>query len=168
MSYGTSARERHPGVDAGRLWAGGVATALVAALIAVAGIVIARGLFDIPILAPEDQGVWGDADTGWYAAAAAVAALLATGLAHVLIVTTPRPLRFFGWIIGLVTLVATIMPFAADASTASKVATALINLVLGIAIGTLIAGVAKSAVRTASRQRAPRPPDSPPYPGSTS
>jgi O-antigen ligase len=167
MSYGTSARERRPGVDAGRLWAGGAATALVAALIAVAGIAIARGLFDIPILAPEDRGVWGDADTGWYAAAAAAAALVATGLVHVLIATTPRPLRFFGWIIGLITLVATIMPFAAEASTASKTATALINLVLGIAIGTLIAGAAKSAVRTASRRQSVRPPEPPQYPGAT-
>ena len=165
MSYGTPAREQRPSIDAGRLWAGGAATALVAALIAVAGIAIARGLFDIPVLAPEDQGVWGDADTGWYAGAAAVAALLATGLAHVLIATTPRPLRFFGWIIGLITLVATIMPFAADASTASKIVTALINVVLGIAIGTLITGVARSAVQTASRHRAGRPPEQPPYPG---
>ncbi|HEX6326221.1 MAG TPA: DUF6069 family protein [Jiangellaceae bacterium] len=168
MSYGTPAREQRPSVDAGRLWAGGAATALVAALIAVAGIVIARGLFDIPVLAAEDRGVWGDADTGWYVAAAAVAALVATGLVHVLIATTPRPLRFFGWIIALVTLIAIIMPFATDASTASKAATALINLVLGIAIGTLIAGVARSAVRTASRQRSVRPPDPPPYPGATS
>jgi hypothetical protein len=117
MSYGTPGGEQSPSVDAGRLWAGGVATALVAALIAVAGIAIARGLFDIPILAPEDQGVWGDADTGWYAVAAAVAALVATGLLHLLMVTTPRPMRFFGWTVGLVTLVAATMPFAADAST---------------------------------------------------
>lgn len=165
MGYGTPGGETRPSVDAKRLWAGGAATALVAALIAVAGIAIARGLFDVPVLAAEDEGVWGDADTGWYAAAAAAAALVATGLVHVLLVTTPRPMRFFGWIIGLVTLVATIMPFAADASTASKIATALINLVLGIAIGTLISGVARSSVRTASRHRATRPPEQPPYPG---
>jgi hypothetical protein len=168
MSYGTQSREQRPSVDARRLWAGGLASALIAALIAVAGIAIARGLFDIPILAPEDQGVWGDADTGWYAAAAAAAALVATGLVHLLIVTTPRPMRFFGWTIGLITLLATTMPFAADASTASKIATALINVVLGVAIGTLIAGVARSAVRTASRHRAARPPEPPPYPSATS
>jgi hypothetical protein len=167
MSYGTPEGAQRPSVDAGRLWAGGVATALVAALIAIAGIAIARGLFEIPVLAPEDQGVWGDANTGWYAAAAAAAALVATGLVHVLIATTPRPLKFFGWTIGLVTLVATIMPFAADASTASKIATALINVVLGVAIGSLVAGVARSAVRPASRHRAAGNPESPPYPGAT-
>jgi uncharacterized protein YhhL (DUF1145 family) len=168
MSYGTQSGGQRPGVDAARLWSGGVATALVAALIAVAGIAITRGLFDVHILAPEDQGVWGDADTGWYAAIAAVAALVATGIVHLLLLTTPRPLQFFGWTVGLVTLVAVVMPFAADASTASKVATALINLVLGLAIGTLVAGVARSAVRTASRHRNAPPPEQPPYPGATS
>jgi hypothetical protein len=33
-----------PTVDAGRLWAGGVATALVAALVAIVGILLARGV----------------------------------------------------------------------------------------------------------------------------
>ena len=40
-------------VDTGKLWAGGLATAVVAALIAVVGIVIARGIFHIPVLAPN-------------------------------------------------------------------------------------------------------------------
>src|SRR5207249_12211135 len=39
-------------VDAGRLWTGGVATALVAALVAVVGVLIARGLLEVPVLAP--------------------------------------------------------------------------------------------------------------------
>jgi hypothetical protein len=168
MSNSTPSGPQRPSVDAKRLWAGGVATALVAALIAVAGIVIARGIFDIPILAPEDQGVWGSADTGWYAAAAALAALIATGLAHLLILTTPRPMRFFSWTIGRVTLVAAIMPFAADASNASRLATSLINIVLGIAIGSLVACVSRSAVRLPSRHSAaPRSPEPPPYPSGT-
>ncbi|MEV4314010.1 hypothetical protein [Actinocrispum sp. NPDC049592] len=41
--------------DTGRLWAGGSATALVAALIAVAGIVVTRGVFGVPVLAPSAQ-----------------------------------------------------------------------------------------------------------------
>ena len=40
-------------VAAGRLWAGGAATAVVAALIAVVGILLARGVFDVPVLAPK-------------------------------------------------------------------------------------------------------------------
>lgn len=46
-------------VAGGRLWAGGAATAVVAALIAVVGILIARGVFGVPVLAPEGEGTWG-------------------------------------------------------------------------------------------------------------
>jgi len=138
-------------VDARKLWAGGVATAIVAGLIAVAGILIARGLFDVPILAPKGEGVWGDADTARYALWCALGALVATGLLHLLLVTTPRPLRFFSWIIALATLVAAVAPFGTSGSTESKIATAVINLVIGIAIGALLSGVARTA------QREPRP-----------
>src|SRR5690349_18282542 len=100
-----------PAVNAGKLWAGGAATAAVAALVAIAGILLGRGLFDIDVLAPQGRGVWGDASTGWYALGAAGAALAATGLAHVLILTTPRPMRFFGWVVGLSTVVAMLAPF---------------------------------------------------------
>jgi hypothetical protein len=59
-----------PTVNAGKLWAGGAATAAVAAVIAVAGILLGRRLFGIDVLAPNGQGVWGDASipaagTGW-------------------------------------------------------------------------------------------------------
>lgn len=45
-----------PVVNAGKLWAGGTATAAVAALIAVVGILFGRGLFDIDVLAPKGRG----------------------------------------------------------------------------------------------------------------
>ena len=80
-----------PKLDAGRLWTGGVATAAVAALVAVAGVLIARGLFDVPVLAPTSEGTLGDASTARLAGLAALAALLATGLLHLLLLTTPAP-----------------------------------------------------------------------------
>ena len=134
-------------IDAGRLWAGGAATAVVAALIAVVGILLARGVFDVPILAPEGEGTWGDADTLRYALYCAAAALVATGLLHLLLISTPRPLQFFSWIIGLATLAAALLPFVANGTTASKIATGLINLIVGIAIGSLLTGAARSAMR---------------------
>jgi hypothetical protein len=141
-----------PVLNAGRLWAGGAATALVAALIAVVGILFGRGVFDVEVLAPKGDGVWGDASTGWYAAGAAAAALLATALIQLLILTTPRPMRFFGWVVGLATVAAMLLPFVTDESRGSRWYTAGLNLVLGIAIGTLVAGVAKSALRPAVMQ----------------
>ena len=134
-------------VDGRQLWAGGVATAVVAALIALAGILVSRWLFTIPILSPRKAGAWGDASTAGYAVAAAAVALFATGLMHLLLLSTPRPRIFFTWIIGLATVVAVVYPFSTTAPVSQKVATALVNLVLGFATGTLISGVALRAVR---------------------
>ena len=92
----------------------------VAALVAIVGILLARGVFDLAVLAPEGEGVWGDADTWRYAGLAAVAALLATGLIHLLILYTPSPLRFFRWVVALVTFAGVLAPFAAERSWAAS------------------------------------------------
>jgi hypothetical protein len=76
-------------VDAARLWTGGLATALVAALVAVVGVLIARGLFEVPVLGPTGEDALGNTSTARLATLAAVAALVATGLMHLLLVSTP-------------------------------------------------------------------------------
>lgn len=140
-------RSDRPTVNARTLWAGGAAAALVAALVALVGILVFRGVFDVNVLAPEGDGVWGDVSTVWLMVAAAVAALLATALAHVFLLTTPRPLAFFSWVIGLITVAAALAPFATSAEMDSKVATAVINGVVGITILSLVSGVARMAIR---------------------
>jgi Family of unknown function (DUF6069) len=149
-------------VDPKALWAGGVATAVVAALIALAGVLIARWLFTIPILAPKQDGAWGNVSTGTFVLAAAGAALVATAIMHLLLLTTPRPQLFFGWIIALGTLVAVVFPFSTTAPLEQKIATATVNLILGFAIGTLINGVAGRAVRR--RRPSGYQSSPPPYP----
>lgn len=152
-------------IEPGPLWAGGVATAIVAALIALVGILVSRWLFTIPILAPRRDGAWGDASTGMYVLAAAGAALAGTAIMHLLLLTTPRPQVFFGWIIALATIVAVVFPFSTTAAVDQKFATALVNLVLGIAIGTLLGQVAGRAVRRrrpgGGYQSSPPPPPPP-------
>lgn len=134
-------------VDARPLWSGGVATAVVAALIALVGILVCRWLFNIPMLSPRREGAWGNASTAGYVFAAAACALVATALMHLLLLTTPYPRVFFGWIIGLATLVAVVFPFSTTAPTSQKIATGLLNLVLGVAIGSLISEVSRRATR---------------------
>jgi Family of unknown function (DUF6069) len=150
----------------GPLWSGGVATAVVAALIALVGILVCRWLFTIPILAPQRDGAWGDASTPEYVLGAAGAALAATAIMYLLLLTTPRPQVFFGWIIGLATLVAVVFPFSTTAPVSQKVATAVVNLALGIAIGSLLTSVAGRSVRrrrvTRGYESSPPPPPYPP------
>jgi hypothetical protein len=140
-----------PTVAAGTLWAGGFATAVVAALAYTVGVVITRVLFDIPVLAPERDGALGDSTTWQLAVVAFGVALLATALMHLLLVVTPRPYSFFAWIMGLAVVLVTVMPFAQDAPTSSQIATAIINLVVGATITSLVRGVAARAIRPARR-----------------
>lgn len=138
-------RPATPKVDARTLWAGGAATALVVALIALVGVLVFRGVFDIPVLAREGEGTWGYTSTTQLMATAAAAALLATALLHVLLLTMPRARSFFGWIVGLLTVASAIAPFATGAELDSKVATAVIHAVIGIAILSLLSGIARAA-----------------------
>ncbi|QWF82638.1 DUF6069 family protein [Amycolatopsis sp. CA-230715] len=146
------------GVDAGRLWAGGVATAVVAALVAVVGLLIARGIFGVEVLAPKGAGIWGNASTTTYAIVAAVVALLATALMHLLSVAVPSPGTFFGWIMVLVTLIAVVLPLTLTVVLSAKVATAIINLVLGLVIAAVISSTAASSRTVRRRKQQAEPP----------
>jgi hypothetical protein len=140
--------------DAGRLWTGGLATALVAALTVTVGVLIATGLLDVAVLGPPG---FADSELINYVVAAAFGALLATALIHFLIVAVPRPFRYFSWIMGLAILVVTLLPFLSSAEMATKVATAVINLVAGIAIASLTSGMAARVVRRSGNAVDPGP-----------
>jgi Family of unknown function (DUF6069) len=135
-------------VDATTLWSGGIATAVVAGLVALLGVLAFRWLFNIPILAPASDGAYGDANTTVMVLGAAGAALIATAILHLLLLTTPGPLTFFGWIIGLATLVAMLFPFSTAAPLSQKFATAAVILFIGIAIGSLLTAVGSRSVRS--------------------
>jgi hypothetical protein len=149
------------------LWSGGVATAVVAGLIALVGVLVCRWLFNIPILAPKRYGAYGNAHTTTLVLIAFGAALIATLLAHLLLLGTPRPMVFFGWIVGLITVIVVVFPFRTGAVLSHKIATAVLYLIIGIAIGTLIAGVGERATRMRPAPPAPGGRDYPPggYPG---
>ena len=133
-------------VDAGRLWTGGVLAGVVAAGVAVVGLLVARGILDIPVLVERD-GALVDASTWWYAGAAFLAAAAATALLHVLLLRAPQPYRFFGWIGGLAITVAVLVPYATDAGLASKAASSIINLLIGLSIVTIVHGLGHSSAR---------------------
>ena len=142
------ARWPRPPVDPRSLWTGGVATAVVAALVAVVGVLIVRGVFGIPVIAPDNaNGAIDYVGAVWLAVFAIVGALLATALAHVLLLLAPRPMAFFGWIVGLVTLAFVIEPYTVRVGAVVQFANAVLYLVIGIAIATLVSLAAGQAVR---------------------
>ncbi|TDQ49959.1 DUF6069 family protein [Actinorugispora endophytica] len=131
--------------DPTKLWAGGLATAVVAALVVLVGTLIIRGLLGIPVLAPEETGRFGGTGTAAHTALAAFGALSATGLLHLLLLSAPRPLTFFGWIVGLATVVAAITPFTRGASPADAIGTSLVNLAVGSVVLSLLGNVGASS-----------------------
>jgi hypothetical protein len=142
-----------PRINAARLWSAGLATAVVAALIALVGVLVVRAVLQVALYAPSEAGAFGDSDTVLLCVTAAAAALAATGLVHLLLLGTPRPLSYFRWIVGLVTAAVVVLPFLSGAPPAEALAQGVIHLVIGIAIGSLVSGAAASA----SRPVAPRP-----------
>ncbi|MEU1626701.1 DUF6069 family protein [Streptomyces sp. NPDC020096] len=134
-----------PRIDAGRLWGGGFATAVVAGLLTEVGILIARGLLHLAIFAPEGDGLWGDANTTSYAVGAGVIALAATGLLHFLLATTPSATVFFGWIMALLTVVAVVIPLNVIGTRTELIATTVLNLLVGLVVTTLLISTAAGA-----------------------
>ncbi|GAB3650591.1 DUF6069 family protein [Glycomyces tarimensis] len=138
-------------VAGSKLWAGGFGTAVVAALVALVGILLVRGVLGIHILSPDDAGAYGDASTTTYALGSFAIAILATGLLHLMLLLMPRPMSFFNWIMILAVVVAVLIPFTIAAELESQIATGAINLVIGICIMSLLNSVAGIATRAGGR-----------------
>jgi hypothetical protein len=141
-----SSRSVGVGVDERKLWAGGAASAIVVGLVALVGVLVSRWLFKVPVLAPSGDGAFGDVHTTTLILVAMAAALVATALVQLLMLGTLRPLMFFGWIVALVTTIAVVFPFSTTAPLDAKIATAIVNLAIGLATGMLVGGVAARSV----------------------
>jgi hypothetical protein len=125
--------------------------------VALVGVLVARWLFNLPVLAPSQDGAYGDVRTTVLVLVAAAAALAATGLVHLLLISTPRPFLFFGWIVALVTTLVVVYPFSTTAPLDAKIATAAVDLAIGAMIATLVGGAAaRSTVNAASPGTAQR------------
>jgi uncharacterized protein DUF6069 len=138
---------RRPRVDAVKLWTGGLATAVVAALIGLVGSLLVR------VVAEAAPHGLDRIDTPALCIAAALAALAATGLAHLLLVSTPRPLAYLGWIVGLTTAATAVLPLTSGAPLPTALAQGVLHLVIGLAVGSLVAGAGAAATRPGSIDR---------------
>ncbi|GAA2078139.1 DUF6069 family protein [Actinomadura alba] len=133
--------------DAGRLWAGGVATALVAAGVALVGVLVLHKLLHVAVLTPSGRTQAASDAMIVLPISAAVATLLATGLLHLLMATTPQASQFFGWIAALVMALVILQVFVVGADLMAEVRTAVLYLLIGVAIISSLFGVSRTAVR---------------------
>ncbi len=138
-------------VVAKRLWAGGVATALVAAGIAFVGVLIINSIFEVGIQTAGRSGALVDNASTVIPVAAGIAALASTALLHLLLLTTPRPASFFSAIAVLVIVVLILQVFLADGTIAAHIATGILYAAIGMAIVSMLSGVSATSVRPAAR-----------------
>jgi hypothetical protein len=66
---------------------------------------------------------------------------------HFLLVTTPRPRWFFEWLAGVGTAIAVLLPLGLAQELPARLATATVNLVLGLAIVGLVRNTAAASLR---------------------
>jgi hypothetical protein len=133
-----------------RLWAGGVATAIVAAGIAIVGVLIISNVFELGIQTAERSGALVDNAMTIIPVCAVIAALAGTALLHLLLLTTPRPATFFSAIVLLVLVVLLLQVFLARGGIIDHIATAVLYAAIGLAIISMLSGVSRTAVRPAS------------------
>lgn len=144
--------EQQTRTDAGRLWAGGVATAVVAAGVALIGVMVLHQLLHAPILSPGGLRQAADYAMVAFPVAVGIVTLLATGLLHLLMATTPRAGQFFAWIGSLVLALVVLQVFLHETDLLTKVETTVFYLLIGIAIISSLLGVSRSALRYQRRQ----------------
>ncbi|MHC1561940.1 hypothetical protein [Actinomycetospora sp. NBRC 106375] len=134
-----------------RLWAGGVATAVVAAGIAIVGVLIISNVFELGIQTTQRSGALVDNAMTIIPVCAVIAALAGTALLHLLLLTTPRPATFFSAIVLLVLVVLLLQVFLADGGVVDHIATAILYAAIGLAIISMLSGVSRTAVRPVSQ-----------------
>ncbi|QGQ19923.1 hypothetical protein GC089_12720 [Cellulomonas sp. JZ18] len=129
-------------VEARRFWAGAVATALVAGLVGAVGVLLLERVMDLDLVLDDAGSAMAPTVLG-----SALAALVAAALLQALVVTTPRPGAFFGWILALATLVAVLLPLTGPSDRGAGIATAVLHLLVGVSIWSLLSGVLGWTVR---------------------
>lgn len=134
-----------PKIDAGKYWAGAAATILVCALLGVAASVIFDDVFGVGLIPPPDLLDVGD-DASW-AAAGAVFALISAAVLHILVLIAPSPRMFFGWLVGLATVILAVLPWTSASDPLASAMTSLVWVILGIATASLLGAVLARTTR---------------------
>jgi hypothetical protein len=115
--------------------------------VAIVGTLIVRAVLRVAFNGAAGSGVFGDSRTVYLCVASALCALAATGLAHLLLLSTPRPMTYLSWIVGLVTVVAALLPLLGSDPLGERVANAVIHLVIGLVIASLVTGAGAASRR---------------------
>lgn len=133
--------------DAGRLWAGGAVTAIVAAGVALVAVLVSHRLLDTTLLNPDGTKEAADDAMVMLPLLAAIITLISTGLLHLLMTTTPRAPEFFAWIGALAMVLVLLEVYLSSSDVEGRLTTGVVYLLLGVVIISSLSGVGRTAVR---------------------
>ncbi|GGM10431.1 DUF6069 family protein [Nakamurella endophytica] len=133
---------RGPRLDQARFWVGSILTAAVAGMAGVIGMVVAQGVLRVPVVLPDTDAAL---HIGTYGMIAALISMLAALVYDGMVAFAPRPTMYYGWLTGLLTALAVLLPFTTTASLVSQLVLAGTNLVVGVVIMTLVPVAASNA-----------------------
>jgi len=140
------------GLDRRRYRAGAAVTVVVCAVLGLAASVVFDSAFGVGLLGPTRLAP--DVPGLAWALTGALFAFLAAVVLQLLVRVVPRPRMFFGWLVALVTVILAALSFTAGGDPASAVVTALVWVVLGVAVSAMLNGVlGRTLVRQARKPR---------------
>ncbi|MEU4388676.1 DUF6069 family protein [Promicromonospora sp. NPDC023805] len=133
------------GLEVGRFWSGALATMVVAALIGLAADFILEEVLNLEVQAQADLFATGSDMMAWVVAGA-LFALVAAIVLYLLVMSTPRPRSFFGWVVGLATVILAMVPFAGQFEIVPAILAAIVWIVIGCAVWSLLTGTLSRTV----------------------
>lgn len=133
------------GLEVGRFWAGALATMVVAALIGLAADFILEEVLNLEVQAQADLFSTGSDLMAWVVAGA-LFALVAAIVLYLLVMSTPRPRSFFGWVVALATVILAMVPFAGQFEIVPAILAAIVWIVIGCAVWSLLTGTLSRTV----------------------
>ncbi|GIG70178.1 hypothetical protein [Phytomonospora endophytica] len=143
---GTSPYAR--GFGARRFWGGCGVTASAAAVIAVAGFVVVRSVFEMPILGVSVYSGVTEPSVVVYALVVVAGAGAAALLMYMLVTGSARPFAYFRWIMGLALVLVALLPVFAGDDHPTGLVTAALNVFIGGAVWLGVVVAARLALRT--------------------
>ena len=143
-------------VNAGRLWAVGVTTTIIAILAAIVVWIIGEALFDEPLLVADQDGDLVEMSVGPIIMITAIAGLLATAVLHLLLAFVPNGQAYFFTIGTLALLASFLLVIPLDITTANKLWLIVMHVtVYAFIVPGLAGAVPRVAVRKPETPQAP-------------
>ena len=122
------------GIDQVRFWVGALLTAAISAGVALIGLLLIRGVLQIPILVTSSHPV----DAAAYALLTAAIAIGAAALYNLMLHVAPHPTTYYGALAAVGVALATLLPFTIPVALVSQGVLAALNLVVGLVLAFLV------------------------------